>query len=192
MTSLACRQKVLPFTESVLSDGMKICATTPSGKIIIEGKMGCSRSYRDGNWVKTSDLTPRTTRWYGSLGLYDPASSYSQCDRLLVDEGRQFFSSESEALRYLKSLSGFFGPLTYNNRGLVIAYNITAIPGGKPIRHLTIWQIYINGARPISLRGAVDSKIEVSGGVIPDRAVPGDAPIGYERELADKEYSTLN
>jgi hypothetical protein len=167
---------------------MKITAITPSGKIVIEGKRGFTRSYSGDGWSKSSELTPRTTRWYGSLGLYDPAESISRYDRLLIDEGRQFFSNESEALRYLKSMSGFFGQLTYNNSGLVVAYKITEIPGGKPVRHLTIWQIYINGSKPITLRGAVDKNIEIVGGTIPTTTSPAPAPMGYERELSDKEY----
>jgi hypothetical protein len=171
---------------------MKISASTPSGKIVIQGKKGFTRLYSGENWAKSSELIPRTTRWYGSLGLYDPADSDSPNDRLLLDEGKQFFSSDSEALRYMKSLSGFFGPLTYDNSGLVIAYKITAIPGGKPTRHLTIWQIYVNGTKPTALRGAIDKNIEISGGTIPEKATPAPAPIGYERELSDKEYGLSN
>lgn len=188
LITCACSQGSPLITESVLTEGMKIIASTPSGKVVIEGKKGFNRTYSGEGWAKASQLTPRTTRWYGSLGLYDPAGSNSPYDRLLLDEGRQFFSSESEALRYFKAMSGFFGPLTYNNSGLVIAYKITPIPGGLPVRHLTIWQIYLNGARPTSLRGATDKNIEVSGGEIPDKATVTPAPFGYERELADKEY----
>jgi len=121
--------------------------------------------------------------------LYDPADSNSLGDRLLLDEGRQFFQSESEALRYIQFLSGYYGPITFNNSGLVVAYKVIPIANEKPTRSLEIWQFYINDAKPESLRGAVDKNIEISGGTIPDSAVPAQAPIGSERTLADKEYN---
>lgn len=176
-------------TESVLSEGMKIVAHTPSGTIVIEGKQGFARSYSGQDWSKTSMLIPRKTRWYGSLGLYDPADSNSLGDRLLIDEGDQFFQSESEALRYIQYLSAYYGPMTYNNSGLVIGYKVIDIPQEKSTRSLTIWQFYVKNTKPKSLRGANDRNIEVTGGTIPDHIIPIQAPVGYERTLADKEYS---
>jgi hypothetical protein len=177
-----------PYTENVLSEGMMISARTPSGKISIKGKKGCSREYAGDNWSKKSTLIPRDTRWYGSLGLYDPADSDTMNGRLIVDEGRQFFASESETLRYFQRLSGYYGRLTYNNSGLLIAYKVIDVGGGEPTRSLTIWQIYINGKKPSSLRGAVDKDIEITGGSIPDTATPFKAKVGYERAIADTEY----
>lgn len=179
-------------TESVLSDGMRISASTSSGKILIEGINGFTRVYSGDNWSITSTLIPRTTRWYGSLGLYDPASSSSMHGRLLVDEGKQFFTSESEALRYMQYLSGYYGKLTYNNSGLVIAYKVIDIEGGEPTRSLTIWQFYINGKKPTKLRGAVDQNIKIEGGNPPETATPFPAKTGYERTLGNTEYAAPN
>ncbi len=64
--------------------------------------------------------------------------------------------------------------------------------GGEATRSLTIWQIYINGKKPSSLRGAVDNAIVITGGSIPGTATPFQAKVGYERELADKEYDPRN
>lgn len=176
-------------TEAVLIQGMKISAATPSGKIVIKGGPGASRTYSGQGWSKSSVLIQRDTRWSGSLGLYDPADSFTLGNRLLVEEGRQYFASESEALRYMQRLKGYYGPLTYNNSGLVVAYKVIDIPNESPTRELEVWQFYIKGKRPASLRGANDSSIEVSGGQVPDQSTPASAPIGYERELADTEYA---
>jgi hypothetical protein len=189
VTVIGCNSIPNSAIESVLSEGMKITATTPSGKVVIEGKKGFARAYSGDGWSMNSTLIPRPTRWYGSLGLYDPAGSSSKYGRLIVDEGRQFFSSESEALRYMKALSGYFEKLIYNNSGLVIAYKVIDMKGGEPTRSLTIWQFYINGKRPTSMRGADDSNIKIEGGVIPETATPFPASIGYERELANSEYN---
>jgi len=70
----------------------------------------------------------------------------------------------------------------------VIAYQVVDIPNEKPTRYITVWQLYINGTKPSTLRGAVDGSIEIIGGTIPDKATPIPAPIGYEREISDKEY----
>jgi hypothetical protein len=175
--------------EMVLSEKMKISALTPLGRITIEAGKGFARQYSGVDWSKSSRLIPRTTRWYGSFGAYDPAGSSTRGDRLLVDEGRQFFSSESEALRYMNTLGGYYGSLTYNNSGLVIAYHVVEIPNEKPTRTIQVWQFYINGKRPSTLRGAVDENIEISGGTIPDKVTPMQAPIGYERALSDREYT---
>ena len=185
----ACRATapVVP-TESVLSDGTTITASTPSGPITIEGRSGFDRVYSGAGWSKRSTLIPRSTRWYGSLGLYDPAGSFTMHGRLLVDEGRQFFSSESEALRFLQSLTGYFGKLTYDSSGLVIALKVIEVPGGEPTRSLEVWQFYIDGRKPTSLRGAVDQDIVVTGGRPPETATPFPAPLGYERKLAEREY----
>ena len=189
---IGCAKSALPEVEPVLTEGMKISAITPSGKIVVEGGKGFARTYSGEGWSKSSNLIPRRTRWYGSLGLYDPAGSFSMHDRLIIDEGRQFFETESEALRYLKSMSGYFGQLTYTSNGLVVAYKVIEIPGGRPTRNLTIWQIYINGAKPTSLRGAVDKNIQISGGITPEKALPIPAPTGYERKLSSEEYTPAN
>jgi len=90
-------QDNLPFTENVLTNGIKITVNTPKERLIIEGKKGTKRFFKGKGWSKTSNLTPRTIRWYGSLGLYDPANSNTQNGRVLVNEGRQFFSNKNEA-----------------------------------------------------------------------------------------------
>jgi len=189
-SAFACN-RTQPSPETVLSEGMKVSATTPSGKLIIECGKGLTRKYQGENWSKTSELIPRTSRWSGSLGLYDPAGSDTLGDRLLLEEGRQFFSSESEAMRYLQTINGFYGAVTYSNDGLVVAYSVTAIPNEKPTRDIQLWQIYINGAKPKALRGASNLNIKIEGGTILEQANPTPAPIGYERKISDKEYAPM-
>jgi len=171
----------------VLSDGMTIAADTPNGKISILGGKGTKRVFSGDGWTKTRYLIPRTTRWYGSLGLYDPADSWSAHGRLLVDEGRLFFDTESEALRYLYEGSGYFKPV-FNRRGLVVGFHVEDIPGGEPTRSVQVWQIYVKGQMPDSFRGGDDQAIAVTGGNIPHEAAPHPAPIGYEKTLGDHEY----
>jgi hypothetical protein len=95
LTSCSKKPVLLPSTEYVLTDGMTISADTPNGRISVAGGEGTQRMFSGDGWTQTTYLIPRTTRWYGSLGLYDPADSWSPHGRLLVDEGG-FFSTPNQ------------------------------------------------------------------------------------------------
>ena len=166
---------------------MTISAKTLNGRILITGGKETQRTFIGDGWTKRRYLIPRTERWYGSLGLYDPAGSWSSHGRLLADEGRLFFETESEALRYLYVGSDYSKPV-FNNHGLVVGFHVENTPGGEPTRNVQVWQIYINGSVPDSLRGADDQAITVTGGSIPHQAIPHPAAVGYELELGDREY----
>jgi hypothetical protein len=177
-------------TEHVLTPGMVITAHTPQDTIIITGDRGTKRTFEGNGWRKTRNLTPRDSRWDGSYGLYDPADSFTMGGRLLVEEGRLFFNSESEALRFLNYGHGDT-QYVFTNRGLVVGFEVEPVSGQEPVRWVEIWQIYINGHRPKSMLGADDSAISQKGGTIPDRATPYPAPVGQPMELSDKEYIPL-
>ena len=189
MMAAGCAPKhdLLPYTEYVLTRGMKISANTPNGHIEILAGEGTERTFSGDGWEKRRSLIPRTTRWYGSLGLYDPADSSSPYGRLLVDEGRLFFESESEALRYLYVGSDYSKPV-FNRRGLVVGFHIEPVGSGEPVRSVEVWQIYIKGRRPQTMRGADDEAIRVEGGEIPESASPYPAEVGYEKTLGEREY----
>ncbi len=181
-------RKLLSYTEVVLKPGMKVTATNATGTVTIEAGEGTKRIFRGNGWKKERNLIPRTTRWYGSLGLYDPSPSlYPFFGQLLVDEGRLYFSSISEALKYLYEDRPYFKPI-YTNNGLVFGYGEHIVGVGKPIRNVQLWQIYINGKRPTSIPGADDSAFLVSGGTIQETSMPYPAPVGYEKKLGKEEY----
>jgi len=173
-------ERILPTTEYVLTDGMVISAQTKNGNVTITGKKGTKRVFSGEGWKKTRALWPRDYRWYGSLGMYDAAWSLSPYGRLLVNEGRLFFKSKSDALKFLR---GRYTYPAYNNQGLAVGFTISPIPGGEPARTVEIWQIYVNGKRPRSLRGANDKTVTVDGGAILDTATPFPAVIGAELTL---------
>lgn len=180
------RGRLLPHTETVLQSGDTIVVNCPYGSLTIEAGGGASRSFSGKGWSASRKLIPRKSRWLGSAGLYDPAESRTAYGRILVDEGRQFFSTESEALRFLNVNSDLFRPV-YTNQGLVVGYYITPVPGGV-VRSIRIWQIYIEGKKPVSLRGANDSLFELNGQFAPAEASPANIRIGLERYLAAGEY----
>lgn len=203
LTACSTKNELLPYTEVVLKPGMVIVATNPNGTVTIKAGEGTTRIFSGKNWEKKRDLIPRANRWYGSLGLYDPATSWSPYGRLLVDEGRLYFSSISEALKYLYTQGDYF-KYVYANSGLVFGYHIASLsdatestrravekrygPEKESTRSIELWQIYINGKRPTSIPGADDSAITVSGGDIPETSTPYPAPVGYVKPVGKEEY----
>lgn len=180
------RGKLLPHTETVLQSGDTIVVNHPHGSLTIQAGAGASRSFRGTGWKADHLLIPRKSRWDGSAGLYDPASSTTPYGRVLADEGRQFFSTESEALRFLNMGSEIFRPV-YTNQGLVVGYSVSPVPGGE-VRSIRIWQIYIEEKKPALLRGAKDSLFGLAGRFAPDEARPANVRVGLERRLAAEEY----
>lgn len=174
--------------ETVLRPGMKVVATNASGTVAIAADGGISRAVSGSGWSKVIKPVARRSRWNGSLGIYDPGDSWSPGGRVLFEEGKLFFDSESAALRHL-----YVGSLrhraVFTNRGLVVGFEVEPVPGFEPVRSVQLWQIYINGQKPDSLRGANDTAISISGGSTPEAAVPHPAPVGYEILFGKEEYA---
>jgi hypothetical protein len=166
-----------PYTEAVLDPGMKLTAKTPNGALTILAGRGTRRTYRGDGWEKSLLLVARKSRWYGSLGLYDPAESYSPYGRLLVEEGRQHFSTEAEAAGWLRGRSRETDvgkdKLLFTNDGLVLRYSLRPVPGtGVPTAQVDLWQIYVGGRRPHGLLGADDKAIRIDGGAVAESSTP--------------------
>ncbi len=186
-------RRLEPYTEVVMSPGMRIEGTNPNGTLIITAGDGTLRSYSGDGWQKSIRLIARRERWYGSLGLYDPAASSSPYGRLLAEEGRLHFSSVDEALRWLYVGSLHTKPV-FRNDGLVLCYSVAKVPdtGQVAARDVAIWQIYINGKRPTAMPGADDRAITVMGGSIPEASEPYPAPVGYVKVLGREPYDPRN
>ena len=170
-------RQLRPYSEVVLQPGMRITAVTPNGPLTITAGEGTRRTFQGENWHKSLLLVARTSRWYGSLGLYDPAESYSPYGRLLAEEGRQHFSTESDAEAWLRGRSFEAGvgkeKLIFTNDGLVLRYSMCLVPGtGVPTAQVDLWQIYVDGHRPHSLPGADDGAIRVEGGTVAEFSTP--------------------
>ncbi len=59
--------------EVVMSPGMKITATTSVGTVAITAVDELTRSYTWDGATRAVEMAPRAKRWYGSLGLFNPA-----------------------------------------------------------------------------------------------------------------------
>ena len=182
-----------------MGDGMVITARNGNGDIRVAAGKGLRRTYAWGGRTKTTTLKPRTTRWGGSLGAYDPADSWFRVRASVVArEGRQFFDSTDEALAWLVQGSAIDLPV-WTPDGLVVGRSGGADPSnGQEWRiGVNVWQIYVSGEKPDNLPGARPDLIRVTGGQTAPSAVPNDAPVGYERGkgnqrlVLDVPYSPL-
>lgn len=153
---------VPPENEIVMSKGMKIKATTPVGMIEIEAGEGCERSYTWEGATRSVIMGPRGERWHGSLGLAYPGpgnhwQEHNGITRGVLEEGQQHFSSEKEALAWIKE-RGFVKPV-YRKDGLVVGWSKVL---ERHQLNVEVWQIYIKGKKPKKLPGANDAAIQVA------------------------------
>lgn len=145
--------------EVAMPDGMKIRATTSVGVIEIEAGPGCKRSYTWEGATRSVIMDPRGERWYGSLGLYYPGpgehwAEHNGITRGVVEEGQQHFKTADEAVKWVKQRS--YMPFVYRNDGLAVGWS--KVPERRQLS-VEVWQLMINGKRPVRLPGAIDSAI---------------------------------
>ena len=155
--------------ETVMSPGMTITARTPTGIIAIRAGQGLTRSYTWEGATRSVEMWPRGERWYGSLGLYYPGPGdhwreHNGITRGVLEEGQQHFKTTREALLWLRERSQEWGsatpfPYVYTSSGLVVGWNKTL-----PRRQLNVevWQIYVNGQKPVMLQGGQNRNIQVT------------------------------
>ncbi len=150
-----------PRNEVVMSPDSSITADTPAGQITVTAGKGLKRSYSWEGATRSVEMWPRAERWHGSFGLYCPGPGdhwrkHKGITRGVVEEGRQHFETEDEALRWLAARS--FMPYVYRSDGLVVGWSKT--PARRQL-NVEVWQIIIKGEKPIDLPGSQDDKIRV-------------------------------
>lgn len=139
--------------EIVMTEGMKITATTVTGTITITAGKGLMRSYTWEGETRSLIMFPRKARWYGSMGVYDAAvgdiwQEHNGIRRGVVDEGQQHFDNEESALEWLKHRY----ECVYRDDGLVVCYSKTL---GRRQLNVDVWQIYLGGTVPSKYQESV-------------------------------------
>jgi ankyrin repeat protein len=149
-------------TETVMSYGMKITATTKSGTIIITAGDGYSRAYTWEGATRTEELGARPERWYGSLGIYSPGAGehwkeHNGISRGVLEEGQQHFKTLAEAQKWIHTPADQF--TVHNDTGLFIGWSKSL---GRKQLNVGVWQLYINGKKPSHLPGSNNAAIKVT------------------------------
>jgi uncharacterized protein len=147
--------------EVVMSPGMKITATTPAGAIAITAVDELTRSYTWEGATRAIEMCPRTDRWYGSLGIFNPGAGEHWRDhhgitRCVTEEGQQHFKTVEDALKWIKRREWM--SFVYGADGLMVGWN-----KNLPRKQLDVevWQILIDGKKPKELPGSQDDRIVV-------------------------------
>jgi hypothetical protein len=167
MTLTGCGTRSVPIApqnEIVLAKGDSVEVNHPSGTLKIEAGDGTTRYYYwDGIKIKVN-LIPRTERWYGSIGIYNPASTFlwfgdqfpghKGISRAVVEEGQRHFISEEDAHQWLTRVEGSaINHYVWTKDGLVVNFNFSP---SRCQMNIDLWQFYINGTKPTNLAGAQD------------------------------------
>jgi len=133
------------------------------GIMTITADSELKRTYTWEGASRSATLEPRTERWYGSLGAYNPGMGdmwveHNGITRGVLQEGQQHFKSEQEATEWLQNQCAGYATV-YRDDGLVVSFD--KFPERSQI-NVEVWQIFINGAKPHKLQASKNNNIKIT------------------------------
>lgn len=193
-------------TELVMHEGTSIEASKDGSAIKVTAGKGFDRIYESDGCRLTSNMSARRTRWFGNLGIYDPASSSgsslfspSGCNgitRTVVEEGQVHFDDLQFAYEWIRRRQlgiGKAGKTVWTSDGLLVSWN--TVPGRVQL-NVYVLLMCINGRHPNSLEGATDSAIKVaansSGRPIHECAVVDKDVIDQTRKQMEEDWKKVD
>lgn len=150
--------------EIVMPPNATIVATTKTGTITIKSGKGLKRYYTWEGATRSVVMSPRIKRWYGSMGISYPGPGshwlprHNGISRGVLEEGQQHFKSMDDAMAWIEKCKQWV-PLVYRNDGLLVAYGKTLT---REQLDVGVWQIMINGQKPVKLEGSKNDAIHAS------------------------------
>lgn len=147
--------------EPVMCPGMNIDVVRGNERLKISAEGLKTRRYEIDGQIIVVDLTTRWQRWRGTLGLYLPSGTDEF--HLVLDEGQQHFYSEKEAHDWINIVGDRLG-YVYSSDGLVVGWKLQELTKSdqKAVLHVDLWQIFIQGEKPVSFKGPDDKSINTS------------------------------
>lgn len=154
--------------ELALQDGARLEASTDNSNVAVIAGDKLKRRYEWDGCGLDANMIPRQERWFGSLGMYDPAGRLSidpnagchGISRPVVQEGQIHFADKKAAEVWIsRNTLATLYKTVWTNDGLFIRWSI------NPQRYqinVDLWQICIEGKKPTELAGALDNAIKVS------------------------------
>jgi len=115
-------------------------------------------------------MMARSTRWYGALGIYDPAGrgplgllfgklfGCNGISRTVVEEAQVHFTKNSAAERWIELQSKLPFETVWSNDGLLVQWGVS--PSRQQL-NVSVWQLCVAGLKPTQLRGASNEAIQV-------------------------------
>ena len=150
-----------------MHEGVTIRAKKDGASITVRSGKELDRTYEWDSCILKSHMGARKQRWFGSMGIYDPAPSFGfsfaprGCEgisRTVVQEGQIHFDDLRFAYEWIRRQpSGY--KTVWTNDGLLVSW--TTVPGRTQL-NVDVWLMCINGGRPTQLNGATDSAITVT------------------------------
>lgn len=187
--SIEVQAATLPAPELVLRDYARLELDTPVGKVLVHAGKGLERTYEWDGCSLSSSVFARRSRWYGSLGAYDPAGRFGPIDalrdkfrackgisRTVVEEGQIHFDDEQAAEAWIKRYSTI-STTVWTNDGLLAQWRI--VPSRDQFS-FDLWRICVRGLPPKKLGGAKDDAIKVFHKDGPSGALHECARVGAE------------
>jgi len=186
-------------TELVMHEGVKIEAQKSSSSIRVSAGKGFDRTYEWENCKLKSNMGARKERWYGSMGIYDPAPSFgfsfrgcAGIFRTVVQEGQIHFDDLQFAYKWLQRRPKN-SPTVWTTDGLLVSWNI--VPRRNQL-NVDVWLMCINGKQPTQLEGATDSAVKVmpnqAGQTIQECAQVGKAVVGHTRSQLEADWKKMD
>lgn len=134
--------------ELVMNDGASIEAGNAGKMIKISAQGLLERTYEWGKCSLSTTLTVRASRWYGSLGAYDPSASFgfslNECEgisRSVVQEGQIHFGDEEFAMEWIHRRPAFYATAWAEN-GLLVSWSLTP---ERTQLNVDIWLMCLKG-----------------------------------------------
>jgi len=153
--------------ELVLATQTRLLATTAIGTVSVVAGDALERSVDWQGCTLRAHPSARSSRWFGSLGLYDPAPGGAlsfmaprACEgisRPVVEEAQLHLPDVAAAEEWLKRYSQSRSTV-WTHDGLVLQW--TRDPSRAQLS-VDLWQICIRGRYPSQLAGAADDAIKL-------------------------------
>lgn len=188
-------------TELVMREGVTINAQKDGSSITVRSGNGFDRTYERDNCTLKSSMSARKQRWFGSMGIYDPAPSFgfllaprgcAGISRTVVQEGQIHFDDLRFAYEWIGRQPSSYKTV-WTNDGLLVSW--TMVPGRAQL-NVDVWLMCIDGRRPTQVDGAIDSAITITaspaGRSIYDCAVVGKDVIDQTRAQLEAEWKSAD
>lgn len=182
-----------------MHEDVTIEAHADNSSVKIISSKGFDRIYEWDDCKLKSNMGARRQRWYGSMGIYDPAPSFgfsfggcSGISRTVVQEGQIHFDDFQFAYKWIQRHPKS-DKTVWTNDGLLVSWNI--VPGRMQL-NVDVWLICIDGKRPKQLDGATDSAVKVyinqAGQSIHECALVGKDIIDQTRAQLEAEWKKID
>jgi ankyrin repeat protein len=147
--------------ELVMSPGMRITAKTSVGTIAITAVDEQTRSYTWEGATRAVERSPATERFFAEDGLFfkgkgDHWRDHHGITRGLTKEANKLFITLEDAMEWIKEPER--ASFVYRGDGLMVGWGKIA---DAKLLTVEVWQILIDGKKPMRLSGSQDDKIVV-------------------------------